>query len=68
MIKYIGTGDYFLGIPERDLTDEEFEKLSQAEQAMILASTIYVQDTGEAAPRSAKKATVEQPAPTPASG
>jgi len=69
MIRYIGTGDYFLGIPKRDLTDEEFAALPAADQAMILASAIYAQDVGEppAAPRSAKK-TTEQPAQAPTSG
>lgn len=67
MIRYIGqNGNYFLGIPKRDLTDEEFAALPQADQAMILASTIYVQDTGE--PQAAPRKKVEQPAQAPVSG
>ncbi len=69
MIKYIGqNGEYFLGIPKRDLTDEEFTALSQADQALVLNSSVYQQVTDEpaSAPRATKK--TEQPVTAPAGG
>lgn len=72
MIKYIGDGDYFLGIPRRDLTDDEFAALSEADQAMLLGSRIYQQVADEAqqpaAPRAAKKVVTETPAEAPTGG
>lgn len=63
--RYVGqNGEYFLGIPKRDLTSDDFADLSPANQAIVLGSTIYQQVADEAAPR--KKA--EQPAQAPVSG
>lgn len=39
-ILYIG-GGYFIGLPARDLTEEEWEAIPKKEQRMILKSGIY---------------------------
>lgn len=52
-VKYTGDGAYFPGVPARDLTDEEFAALPEAQQQALLNSGLYTQ---EAAPARAKKA------------
>jgi hypothetical protein len=39
-ILYIG-GGYFIGLPARDLTEEEWAAIPKKEQRMILKSGIY---------------------------
>jgi len=39
-VLYIG-GGYFIGVPARDLTDEEWASIPKNEQRLILKSGIY---------------------------
>jgi len=39
-VKFIG-GGYFIGLPARDLTEEEWAAIPKKEQRMILKSGIY---------------------------
>lgn len=65
-VKYIGDGAYFHGVPARDLTDEEFAALPEAQQQALLASGLYTQGS---APTRGKKAPAAEPAPVePATG
>jgi hypothetical protein len=42
MIRYTGDGQFIEGIPARDLTDEEFQALSQDKQELVRRSGLYV--------------------------
>lgn len=57
-IKYTGDGAYFVGIPARDLTDDEFSAMPEVTQRMLLDSGIYEQAS---APRAKKTATAVEP-------
>jgi hypothetical protein len=64
MIKYVGDGAYFQGIPARDLTDEEFAALPAEQQQILLDSGLYAPaETAEApeapATRSSRRRTAE---------
>lgn len=54
-VKYTGNGAYFHGVPARDLTDDEFAALPEAQQAALLRSGIYEREDAQEA---------EAPAPT----
>lgn len=41
MIKYVGAGDYILGIPARNLTNEEWSQLTPEQRAAAEASGLY---------------------------
>lgn len=75
MIKYVGDGAYFHGIPARDLTDAEFAALPAATQQVLLNSGIYVQEpeaetaVEAAAPTTRRRRAVEpETSETPAAG
>lgn len=59
MIRYIGDGAYFQGIPARDLRDDEFAALSEAQQQALLGSGLYVLEAAPAPTRTMKPAPVE---------
>lgn len=64
-VKYTGDGAYFHGVPARDLTDEEFAALPEAQRSALLTSGLYTQ---ESAPTRGKKAPTVEPAEAPAGG
>lgn len=39
--KYVGNGDHFVGIPQRDLTKDEFDALSDADKENVTKSGLY---------------------------
>lgn len=39
--RYRGNGDHFVGIPPRDLTQDEFDALSDADKANVTESSVY---------------------------
>ena len=41
-LRYVGDGDYILGVPARDLTKDEFEALSEAQKKQCKESGLYV--------------------------
>ena len=43
MLKYVGKGAFLIGVPARDLTDEEIEKLGLDKKALI-KSGLYEED------------------------
>lgn len=61
MIRYIGDGAYFQGIPARDLSDDEFAALSEAQQQALLASGLYTPEAAPAPTRAKKAATTIEP-------
>ena len=40
-IKYVGDGGFILGVPTRNLTQEDFDAFDKDTQALILASGLY---------------------------
>lgn len=64
-IKYTGNGNYFAGIPARDLTDEEFAALPESVQQTLLDSGFYVPETPTPA-RRRPSAVVAEPVAEPA--
>lgn len=60
-INYTGNGDFFWGIPARDLTDDEFAALSEEVQQALLDSGFYTLATTTAPPKAAKV----DPSPSP---
>lgn len=40
-IKYIGNGDYVMGIPARNLTVEEWESLTEETRQALMAQKLY---------------------------
>lgn len=61
-IKYTGNGNYFSGIPARDLTDEEFAALPEPVQQTLLDSGVYVPETPTVAKASKSATVVVEPA------
>lgn len=59
MIRYTGNGNYFQGIPARNLSDEEFAALPEAQQQALLGSGLYVQEAAPTPKRTTKVAPVE---------
>jgi len=43
MLKYVGRGAFLIGVPARDLTDEEIEQLGLDKKALI-KSGLYKED------------------------
>jgi hypothetical protein len=41
VFKYVGNGDYFHGIPARDLTAEDVEQLDDENKKLLKSSTLY---------------------------
>lgn len=39
--KYIGDGEFLLGIPARDLRGDEFDNLTDAQQQRVMESGLY---------------------------
>ena len=39
--KYVGTGEFYAGIPAQDLSDEAFEKLSAEQKKLVQNSKLY---------------------------
>jgi hypothetical protein len=56
--KYIGSGEFFIGIPARDLMEEDWERLDEEQQKMVTASQIYKK--AEALASNAKAAKEEE--------
>lgn len=40
-VKYTGNGAYFVGVPARDLTEEEWQKLDENERAVLVKRGLY---------------------------
>lgn len=40
--RYVGTGDFLLGVPARDLTVDEWAALGAEQQALIVDLGLYV--------------------------
>lgn len=38
---YIGQGDFYNGIPARDLTDEDWELLTDEQKELVASSSLY---------------------------
>ena len=48
-VRYVGNGrQYFIGVPARDLTREEFDGLNAIDRRDVLAGTIYEPASPEA--------------------
>lgn len=41
IIRYTGEGAFFIGIPAKDLTEDDFKALEPYQQTQVLAGTIY---------------------------
>lgn len=41
MIKYIGNGNYYQGIPARDLTEDEWEAISRRKRKRLVELGLY---------------------------
>lgn len=39
--RYIGKGEFYQGIPARDLTEEDVARLDKEQQAVLAASPLY---------------------------
>lgn len=39
--QYIGIGEFYAGIPARDLSDEDWRALTPAQQALVKESPLY---------------------------
>ncbi len=39
--KYVGGGEFYTGIPARDLSDDDWARLNEAQQAVVAASPLY---------------------------
>ncbi len=57
MMRYTGVGQYFAGVPARDLSDEEWAALAADVQAA--ASGLYVEAEAEAEAKAGVKAEAE---------
>ena len=42
--KYVGTGEFYAGIPAKDLTEEAFEKLDAEQKRLVQNSKLYKQE------------------------
>ena len=49
--KYIGNGEFYDGIPARDLTDAEFSALSEEHQRLVENGKLYVRVLEKRAPK-----------------
>lgn len=67
-IKYTGNGNYFPGIPARDLTDEEFSALPEPVQQSLLDSGVYVPEAATTTRRKATTVAAEPVAEPAATG
>lgn len=53
---YVGSGGEFLhGIPARDLTEADWERLTKAQQDIVTVSHLYRKPEPEAKPEASKK-------------
>ena len=43
MLKYVGKGNYLIGVPARDLSDEEVEKLG-LDKKVLIKSGLYIEE------------------------
>ena len=57
-VRYTGDGAFFIGVPAKDLTKEEFDGLGPLEKRDVLAGTIYEPVARDA--KSEKKAQAER--------
>lgn len=50
---YTGNGDFYYGIPRRDLTEDDVERLNEVELAMVQSGKIYTPATPKKPKKSA---------------
>lgn len=60
-IKYIGNGDYVMGIPARNMTVEEWEALPETTRQALMAQKLYELSSEPASEPSATPALVASP-------
>lgn len=60
--RYVGDGDRFRGVPARDLTQEEFDRLGPLEQRTVRESGAYEAISAKEARESAAEAKAAQEA------
>lgn len=70
-IKYTGAGEFFTGIPARDLSTEDYDALDNEQRATVRGSALYDYDgykDKQDAPKAAEKAHDAPKDQTPAKG
>lgn len=65
-IKYIGNGDYVMGIPARNLTTEEWETLPETTRQALLEQKLYELTDASASEPMSEPATTLSVSPTSA--
>ena len=65
-IKYIGNGDYVMGIPARNLTTEEWEAMPETTRQTLLAQKLYELTDAPASEPTSEPATTPSASPTSA--
>jgi hypothetical protein len=45
--RYVGRGDYFHGVPPRDLTADDLAQLTDEQKENVTKSTIYAKDDAD---------------------